>query len=138
MRKIIFLAASFLACIVLKTGNLWLWFTPVFLAMLAFEIPESVWWEIPLAILFCSVIHIGLSDNITIVMRVMIVLSSSLIAYQNPRKLAIFFIVAIGAIYFDNLYAFAAVWAMSWCSVRAFFVQDAPRHNTKTILPQNE
>ena len=126
MRKIICLAVTFISCLVLNTGSLWLWFTPIFLAMLAFDVPESAWWEIPLAVLFCSVINIGFKDNITTIMRVMIVLSSALIAYQNPGRLAVFFLVAIAAIYFDNIYAFASVWAMQWCAVRAFFVQRIP------------
>lgn len=126
MRKIICLAVTFIACWAVGIGSLWFWFTPVFLSMLAFDIPKSSWWEIPLAVLFCSVVEVGLRDDITIIMRVMIVISSALIAYQNPNRLAIFFPVAIGAIYFDNVYAFAAVWAMLWCAVRAFFVQKIP------------
>lgn len=118
MRKLLYIAITYVICYILKLDRIWLGFVPVMLAMLFFRIDSSFLWEIPLAVLSCSVLEIAFSDDIKILLYVLILCSTAAVSAASPKRLAIFFPVAIFAILFENIYAVAAVWATLWCGVR--------------------
>ncbi len=118
MRKLFYLAITFVICYLLKLERIWLGFAPVMLAMLLLRIDSSALWEIPLAVLSCSVLQIAFADDIKILLYVLILCSTIAVSAASPKRLAIFFPVVIFAMLFENIYAVAAVWATLWCGVR--------------------
>ena len=123
MQKIIYLLITYPVCVILGVGHLWLWFAIVYSAMHLMKLPSSIWWEIPLAVLFCGVIELAFRDEISFVLRLCVLLGSMLTAYENPRKLLLFFLFALTAVFYDGIYAFAAAWALLWCSARDILIQ---------------
>lgn len=118
MRKLFYLAITFAICYILKLDHIWLGFVPVMLAMLLFRVDSSALWEIPLAVLSCSVLEIAFAEDIKILLYALILCGTVAVSAASPKRLFIFFPVAVFAIFFENIYAVAAVWAMLWCGVR--------------------
>ncbi len=118
MRKLFYLAITFVICYILKLDRIWLGFVPVMLAMLLFRVDSSALWEIPLAVLSCSVLEIAFAEDIKILLYALILCGTVAVSAASPKRLFIFFPVAIFAIFFENIYAVAAIWATLWCGVR--------------------
>ncbi len=118
MRKLIYIAITFVICYILKLGHIWLGFVPSMLAMLLLKFKSSVLWEIPLAVLSCNVLEIAFADDVRILLHILILCSTVVICFASPRRLYIFFPIAILALFFENIYAVAAMWATLWCGVR--------------------
>lgn len=118
MRKLFYLAITFVICYILNLDRIWLGFVPVMLAMLLFRVDSSALWEIPLAVLSCSVLEIAFAEDIKILLYALILCGTVAVSAASPKRLFIFFPVAVFAIFFENIYAVAAVWATLWCGVR--------------------
>ena len=118
MQKLFYLAITFVICYLLKLELIWLGFVPVMLAMLFFRIESSILWEIPLAVLSCSVLEIAFVEDIKILLYVLILCSTIAVSAASLKHLFIFFPVAIFSVFFENIFAVAAVWATLWCGIR--------------------
>ncbi len=121
MRKLIYLIVTFFVCRIFGVGNLWLGFTSVFLLMSLFRFHDSFLWEIPLAVLSCSVITIAFADDMKIATQILILISTVVISYASPKKLAPFFLISAIALFYENAYSIAFVWATLWYGVRSAF-----------------
>ena len=121
MRKLIYFAATFALCSLFGLGRIWLAFTAVLLFMSLLRFEDSFLWEIPLAVLSCSVLEIAFHDDIKIVLQILILFSTFFISLVSPKRLPIFFLTAIFAMFFENTYSIAAVWATLWYGVRSAF-----------------
>lgn len=119
MRKIIYLAVTYMICAVMGLGNIWLWFTPVLLSMLLFKIPNSIWWEIPIACLSFNILELLFEDDLKALLHILILCSTVIISVISPRRLFVFFLIAIAAMYFENIFTAAAVWATLWYGLRS-------------------
>lgn len=118
MRKLFYLAITFIICYILKLDRIWMGFVPIMLAMLFFRIDSSALWEIPLAVLSCNVLEIAFSEDIKILLYVLVLFATVAVSAASPKRLFIFFPVAVFSMFFENIYAVSAVWATLWCSVR--------------------
>ncbi len=120
MRKILYIAATFPLCALFGLGEIWLGFTAVFVLFSFNRAGRSLLWEIPMAVLACSIITDVFTDYMAECVKIIIPVSAVLIAYYFPIKLLLFFPVAITALLSANLYAVAAMWATLWCGGREF------------------
>lgn len=118
MRKLVYLAITFVICYILGLQRIWLGFAPAMAAMLLFRFGSSVLWEIPLAVLSCSVLEIAFADDVKALLQILILCSTVIISAASPKRLAIFFPIAALAMFFENIYSIASVWAALWCGVR--------------------
>ena len=118
MRKLIYLTVTFAVCSFFGLGRIWLGFTAVLLFMSLLRFEDSYLWEIPLAVLSCSVLEIAFHDDIKIVLQILILFSTFFISLVSPKRLPIFFLTAIFAMFFENIYSIATVWATLWYGVR--------------------
>ena len=121
MRTLIYLTATFFICHIFGLGNIWLGFTPILLLFSFFSFKKSFLWEIPLAVLSCSVINLAFADDVKTVLQVMMLISTVIISYASPRKLPLFFLVSIVALVVENEYSIAFVWATLWFGARNTF-----------------
>lgn len=120
MRKLIYFATTFSVCHIFGLGNIWLGFTSAFL-LLSLKFHDEYLWEIPLAVLSCSVLIVAFSDDIKFVVQILILLSAVPVALATPKKLLIFFPVSALALFMENDYSIALVWATLWYGVRSVF-----------------
>lgn len=114
MRKLIYLVITFCICYILGLERIWLGFVPALLAMMLFKTDSSILWEIPLAVLSCSVLDIAFADDVKILLHILILCSTVVISLVSPRRLVVFFLIAALAMFFENIYAIASVWATLW------------------------
>ena len=121
MRKLIYFVATFALSSLFGLGRIWLGFTAALLFMSLLRFEDSFLWEIPLAVLSCSVLEIAFHDDIKIVLQILILFSTFFISLVSPRRLPIFFLTAIFAMFFENIYSIAAVWGTLWYGVRSAF-----------------
>ncbi len=118
MQKLIYLTVTFAVCSFFGLGRIWLGFTAVLLFMSLLRFEDSYLWEIPLAVLSCSVLEIAFHDDIKIVLQILVLFSTFFISLVSPKRLPIFFLTAIFAMFFENIYSIATVWATLWYGVR--------------------
>lgn len=118
MRKLIYIAITFCVCYMLGLWRIWLGFVPALLAMTLFKTDGSFLWEIPLAVLSCSVLEIAFADDMKILLHILILCSTVLISLLSPRRLVVFFLIAALAMFFENIYSIASVWAALWFGAR--------------------
>ncbi len=121
MRKFIYIATTFLVCHIFGLGNTWLAFTSALFLIAGFKIHDSFLWEIPLAVLSCSVLQIAFADDIKIVVQILILATTIIMAYIAPKRLLPFFIISTIALFYESVYSIALLWAMLWYSVRCVF-----------------
>lgn len=121
MRKLMCLAITFFICRAFGLGNIWLGFTSVLLLMSAFRFRASFLWEIPLAVLSCSVLQLAFADDIKIVVQILIIVTTIVTSYAAPKRLVSLFLIGAIALFYENTYSIAIVWAVLWYSVRCAF-----------------
>ena len=121
MRKLLYIIATFSACYIFGLGDIWLGFTSVLLLMSLFKFRDSFLWEIPLAVLSCSVLTLAFADDIKLVVQILILISTVVISYTSPRRLAPFFLISAIALFFENSYSVAFIWATLWYGVSSAF-----------------
>lgn len=118
MRKILYLAVTLAVCYILNLERIWLGFVPAMAAMLLLRFGSSVLWEIPLAVLSFSVLELAFADDLKLLIQILILCSTVVISVTSPKRLALFFPIAALALFFENIYSAASVWATLWCGVR--------------------
>ena len=121
MRKLIYFSITFAVCRIFGFGDIWLGFTPILLLLSLFKFHDSFLWEIPLAVFSCSVLLLAFPDDIKTVLQILILLSTAIIAYTAPRRLAPFFLISAIALFFENTYSVAFVFASLWFGLRNVF-----------------
>lgn len=121
MRKLLYFTATFSVCYIFGLEYLWLGFTSVLLLMSLFKFHDSFLWEIPLAVLSCSVLTVAFTDDIKIATQILILISAVPIAFVMPKRLLIFFPISALALFVENDYSIAIVWATLWYGVRSVF-----------------
>ena len=119
MRKIFYLILTFFICYILKLGDVWLGFAPVLLFLNLFKFEDSFLWEIPLAALSCGVLESAFVNELDTLLKIFLPCGAVFIAYNTPKRLVIFFPVAIWAIFNNNIYALCAMTASVWYGVRS-------------------
>ncbi len=121
MRKLVCFLITFAVCRIFGFGDIWLGFTPVLLLLSFFKFNDSFLWEIPLAVFSCSVLLLAFPEDIKAVLQIIILTSTALIAYTSPRRLAPFFLISAIALFFENTYSVAFVFATLWFGLRNVF-----------------
>ncbi len=114
MRKIIYIAITFIICYFLKLQNIWLGFVPVFLLMSFFKTDRNFLWEVPLAVMLCDVLLIIFSEDLILLVYVLSLVSTALISITSTRKLFFLFPIIILAVTNENIYTVSALWASVW------------------------
>ncbi len=114
MRKIIYIAITFIICSFLKLQNIWLGLVPVFLLMSFFKIDRNFLWEIPLAVMLCDVLLTVFSEDLRILVYILSLISAALISVASARKLFFLFPIIILAVTNENMYIVSALWASVW------------------------
>ena len=124
MRKFIFCAVfSFLFCIILKLGNAWLFFAPVYFMLEMKNLSEDSMWEIPMGVLICAIILIFCREYEKILLRALILGSATIISLTTVRRLPLFFALAITSLFVSPINGVYIVAACLWCGVRSAFVK---------------
>lgn len=114
MRKIIYIAITFIVCSFLKLQNIWLSFAPVFLLMSFFKFDRNFLWEVPLAVMLCDVLLIVFSEDLRMLVYILSLVSTVLISLTSARKLFFLFPIIILAVTNENMYTVSALWASVW------------------------
>lgn len=114
MRKIIYIAITFVICSFLKLQNIWLGFVPVFLLMSFLKIDRNFLWEVPLAVMLCDVLLIIFSEDLRMLIYILSLVSTVLISVTSARKLFFLFPIIILAVTNENMYTVSALWASVW------------------------
>lgn len=130
MRKIFYLILTFFICYILKLSDVWLGFVPVLLLLNLFRFEESFLWEIPLAALGCGVLESAFINELDTLLKIFLPCGAVFIAYCTPKRLSIFFPIAIWAIFYNNIYALCAMAASVWFGVRTML----KKPSVKTIF----
>lgn len=121
MRKIIYIAITFIICSFLKLQNIWLGFAPVFLLMSLFKFDRNFLWEVPLAVMLCDVLLIVFSEDLRMLIYILSLVSTVLISLTSARKLFFLFPIIILAVTNENMYTVSALWATVWYALHFLF-----------------
>ena len=121
MRKIIYIAITYIICCILKTEHIWPWFVSALLFVSFFKLENSFLWEIPLATLFCNIFEIAFPEDTRMLIYVLVLVSTLVISIVSPKKLAILFPIIIFSVFVENIYAIASLWAIVWYGMRTVF-----------------
>ena len=122
MRKILYIATTLIVSAAFGMSRIWLGFTLVYILFSLNREDRSLLWEIPMAVLSCSIITDVFADYMAECIKIIIPVSAVLTAYYFPKKLLLLFPVAIVSLLLSNIYAVAAMWATLWCSGREFII----------------
>lgn len=95
MKKIGLILISFILCAVFSVTHGWIWFFPVYLLFSYKNLSPSLIWEIPLGCFGASVLMLFLSTSHPELFRALIPCAALLISISKPKKLFIFFPLAI-------------------------------------------
>ena len=117
MKKIMYIAITFAFCRLLRLEYIWLGFAPAFIAMLLFNFGKSVLWEIPLAVLSCNVLELAFSDDMRLLIHILILCGTIAVSAISPKRLVLFFLIALFGLFFENIYAVSAIWATVWFGI---------------------
>lgn len=118
MRKIIYIAITFIICLFLKLQNVWLGFVPVFLSLSFFKVDKNILWETPLAILVCDILLVIFTDDMRILVYILAIASAGLVSLVSAKKLYILFPIIILSVVAKNIYTVSALWAAVWYAAR--------------------
>lgn len=121
MRKIIYIAITFIICSFLKLQNIWLGFAPVFLLMSLFKFDRNFLWEVPLAVMLCDVLLIVFFEDLRMLIYILSLVSTVLISLTSARKLFFLFPIIILAVTNENMYTVSALWATVWYALHFLF-----------------
>ena len=116
LRKTFYIILTFIICLLLKNGRIWLGFAPMFLVFISFRFNINILWEIPLAVLFAGTLFLAFPDDIKLFIYVLLPVAAMLISVINPKKLFLFFASAVPVLIFKNIYSAAVLWAAIWYS----------------------
>ena len=123
MRKFLYITATFMICAFFGLIKIWVGFTFVYVLFTVGKRDTAPLWEIPMAVLACSIITDAFADYTAECIKIIIPVASVLTAYYFPAKLLLLFPVAIGSLITVNEFAVAAMWATLWCAGREFITE---------------
>ena len=123
MKKILYIALTFPVCVLFGFGEIWIGFTAVYALFVLKRIGKYSLWEIPMAVLACSIVTDVFVDYYVTVIKIIIPVSGVIIAWNRPKKLFLFFPAAVVAVALKDVYAVSAVWALLWCGGREIIIK---------------
>ncbi len=124
MKKVLFIAGTFALCALFGAGKLWAGFAAGFLLLSSKNIGSSILWEIPMGVLISSIASDVLNGGTEILLRVLVPIAATLFAGFYPKKLFLFFPLAIAALLIGEVYGIPIMVASVWCGARSIFVKD--------------
>ena len=110
-------------CALFGFSKLWTGFSLVYALLLGKRIGKYTLWEIPMAVLSCSILTDIFPDYIPEVIKIIIPVSSIIIAYNNPKKLFWVFLVSALSLVVKNAYGVSAVWSLLWYGGREIIIK---------------
>ncbi len=124
MRKIFYILTTFAVCTLFNESGLWLGFTAVYLLLSFRSADTSILWEIPMGVLISSIAVDVFSDGAIVIIRLLIPIAAALFAGFYPKKLFLFFPLAIVSLILRDTYGIQVMCASIWCGVRIVFIRD--------------
>ena len=124
MRNLFYILTTFAVCTLFGSVGLWIGFAATFLLLTFKNINSSIIWEIPMGVLIGSIAsEVFLGEEITLI-RILIPIAAALFAGFYPKKLFLFFPVAIVSLFLRDSYGIQIMCASIWCGVRCVFAKD--------------
>ena len=124
MRKIFYIFTTFAVCALFNESGLWLGFAAAYLLLSFRSADTSILWEVPMGVLISSIAVDVFSDGAIVIIRLLIPIAAALFAGFYPKKLFLFFPVAIASLILRDGYGIALMCAALWCGVKYIFVKD--------------
>ncbi len=134
MKKIIYFILTYIVCRVLGISDIWLGFAPFVCLILFTRLDNSLVWEIPIGTLICAIIINATGKDFTLLLRILISCGAAVIAYPSPKRLALFFPVAVLSLFLKNAFCVAIMGAFVWCGIKLLFVKE--HSNTRKPILQ--
>ena len=127
MKNIVLILISFILCAVLGVASGWACFFPVYLLLSYKNLDSSLMWEIPLWCYATSVLIIFTTEFHFELFRVLVPCAALLIALTTPKKMLVFFPIAILMLCLKNDEAgIYAMMASIICSFHKLYHKTAP------------
>ncbi len=123
MKKALYVLLTLPVCAVFGFTKLWCGFSAVYFLFLFKGIGKPTLWEIPMAILACSIVKDLTAGQTALGIRFLIPSAALLTAFFTPKKLLPFFAVSIVSLILRNDYGLSAIFAAMWCSGRDFIIR---------------
>lgn len=124
MRKIFYVLITFAVCALSGAGGLWIGFAAAFLLLSLKNANSSILWEIPMGVLICSIASDVFSGGEITLIRILIPITAALFAGFYPKKLFLFFPLAIVSLVLRDTYGISVMCASMWCGVRNVFAKN--------------
>lgn len=124
MRKLFYILTTFAVCALFGTGRLWLGFAVAFLLLSFKNTDSSILWEIPMGVLIGSIASDVFSGGEIVLIRILIPIAAALFAGFYPKKLFLFFPLAIVSLILRDTYGISVMCASMWCGVKNIFIKD--------------
>ena len=124
MKKILYVLATFAVCALLGAARLWVGFAAAFVLLSSKNAGSSILWEIPMGVLIGSIALDAMSSGAAVLIRILVPISATLFAGFYPKKLFLFFPLAITALLIGEVYGIAIMTGAVWCGVRSVFVKN--------------
>lgn len=121
MRKIFYIAITFIICRFLNLQQIWVGFVPFFLLLNSFKTDEDFLWEVPLAALVCDVLLTAFPDETGMLIYVLAVTSAVILSVVSGKKLLVLFPAIILSVTTKNIHSVALLWAGVWYGIRTAF-----------------
>ena len=130
MKKLLYFGLTFIICSIFKLTHIWLAFAGVLLLLNLFAFENSFLWEIPFAALCIGIAESAFFSELDTLLKIFLPCSGVIIAYFLPKRLLLFFPVAIAAVFYGGIYGFCAMAAALWFSLRTII----KRPSYKTVF----
>lgn len=102
MKNIVLILISFILCAFLGVVRGWAWFFPVYLLFSYKNLDSSLVWEIPLWCYGTSILILFMPDLCFEIFRILLPCAALLIALTKPKKMLIFFPIAMLMLFLKN------------------------------------
>ena len=121
MHKILALALSFIICRVFGITDIWLLFVPVYFIFMFPDI-SGLSWESLLCALTAETILAFSGEYALLICRILMVCSAVFFAFRTPRKLLLFFPLAVLSLFFlPEKQSFILILSALCCSIHLNF-----------------
>ena len=114
---------TFPVCAFFGFEKMWLGFTAGYLLFSGRSIGKQTLWEIPMAVLSCSIITDVFADYLPEVIKVIIPVSAVIIAYKCPKKLMLFFVLSTASLIMKNVYGASLILSALWYGGREIITE---------------
>ena len=127
MQKFLFTALSFIVCRVFGITNIWLLFVPVYVIFMFPHISDLPWESVLCALTAEAVLSFA-GEYTLFICRILMVCSAVFFALRTPRKLLIFFPLAVFSLFFSpEKEGCILMLSALWCSIHLNFTT-IPHH----------